>query len=300
MTSNKQATKSSQIKLGKSTQSTNGSTIVAGLVAGCVTRTTTSPLDVVKILFQVQHGGGGSIRHTFTQLYQTHGVQGFWKGNLAGCCRLGPYTAIKFGVFNKLHSNPGSTAPGRAFNGAIAGLVATFTVYPMELVRTRLIATKTSTSIAKESYRILRTKGIGGLYRGCLVGLVGVIPFEGIQFASYEYGKTFATDHRWPASRWPADKTKLDTVDHLALGSVSGAVAQMVAYPFDTIKKRLQLQAANTTTKTGMLDCFYTIVYTEGVRGLYRGSVPNMARLVPYSAVMFASYEATKRCLQSL
>ncbi|KAF0717891.1 Aste57867_2032 [Aphanomyces stellatus] len=299
MLSTKQATKNNQTSLATSPMSSpkgNWDTIGAGLVAGCVTRTTTSPLDVVKILFQVQQGGG-SIRHTFSQLYQTHGVRGFWKGNLAGCCRLGPYSAIKFCVFDQLHSTSESAAAGRAFNGAIAGLVATFTVYPMELVRTRLIAMKNTTSIAKECFRVLRTEGMCGLYRGCLSGLVGAIPFEGIQFASYEYGKSFVTEHRWPASRWSADKTKLDTVDHLALGSVSGAVAQMVAYPFDTIKKRLQLQAA---TKNGMIDCFNQIVRTDGVRGLYRGSGPNMVRLLPYSAVMFASYEAAKTCLESL
>ncbi|KAF0692384.1 Aste57867_16530 [Aphanomyces stellatus] len=299
MLSNKQATKNNQTNLATSPMSSpkgNWGTIGAGLVAGCVTRTTTSPLDVVKILFQVQQGGG-SIRHTFSQLYQTHGVRGFWKGNLAGCCRLGPYSAIKFCVFDQLHSMSESAAAGRAFNGAIAGLVATFTVYPMELVRTRLIAMKNTTSIAKECFRVLHTEGICGLYRGCLSGVVGAIPFEGIQFACYEYGKSYVSENHWPTSRWPADKTKLDTVDHLLLGSLSGAVAQMVAYPFDTIKKRLQLQAA---TKSGMIDCFHHIVRTDGVRGLYRGSVANMVRLVPYSAVMFASYEAAKSCLHSL
>ncbi|KAF0717890.1 hypothetical protein As57867_002027, partial [Aphanomyces stellatus] len=270
----------------------------AGLVAGCVTRTTTSPLDVVKILFQVQQGGG-SIRHTVSQLYQTHGVRGFWKGNLAGCCRLGPYSAIKFCVFDQLHSTSKSAATKQAFDGAIAGIVANLAVYPMELVRTRLIASKTTTSIAKECLRVLRTEGICGLYRGCFTGLMGAIPFEGIQFASYEYGKSFVTEHRWPASRWPADKSKLDTVDHLALGSVSGAVAQMVAYPFDTIKKRLQIQKPGCG-QHGLVDCFSHIIRTEGFRGLYRGSVPNMVRLIPYSAVMFASYEAAKTCLLSL
>ncbi|KAF0717892.1 Aste57867_2033 [Aphanomyces stellatus] len=295
----KQAAENNVTNIARYPISAKGTTIVAGLVAGCVTRTTTSPLDVVKILFQVQQGGG-SIRHTFSQLYQTHGVRGFWKGNLAGCCRLGPYSAIKFCVFEQLHSTSESAAAVRAFNGAIAGLVATIAVYPMELVRTRLIAMKNTTSIVNEYFRVLRTEGICGLYRGCLSGLVGAIPFEGIQFASYEYGKSFVTEHRWPASRWPADKASLDTVDHLVLGGFSGAVAQTVAYPFDTIKKRLQLQAANHVAKNGMIDCFYQIVRTDGVRGLYRGSVPNMVRLLPYSAVMFASYEAAKTCLESL
>ncbi|KAF0692382.1 Aste57867_16528 [Aphanomyces stellatus] len=277
--------------------------VTAGIVAGCVTRTTTSPLDVVKILVQVS-SQGGSVQSTCRTLYKSNGIRGFWKGNLAGCCRLGPYSGIKFCLFDQLQAtrDPTSTPSSieRAVCGATAGLFATFTVYPIELMRTRLIVAKNPPTMVQECVSILRAEGIRGLYRGCLSGLVGAIPFEGIQFASYEYGKSFVTEYRWPASRWPTDKTKLDTVDHLVLGSLSGAVAQMVAYPFDTIKKRLQLQAADTPVKNGMKQCFDQILRTEGIRGLYRGSAANMVRLVPYAAVMFASYETTKEVLQSL
>ncbi|KAF0692383.1 Aste57867_16529 [Aphanomyces stellatus] len=277
--------------------------MAAGVVAGCVTRTATSPLDVIKILVQVDTHRG-SVHTTCRNLYQIYGMRGFWRGNLAGCCRLGAYSGIKFGVFDQLQTmrDPyvAPSALGWASCGAVAGFVATIAVYPMELVRTRLIVLKEASSIAQECIRVLHSVGMRGFYRGCFAGLVGAIPFEGIQFASYECGKSYITDHRWPASRWPTHKVKLDSVDHLVLGSLSGALAQMAAYPFDTIKKQLQLQAASKVGCKSMRACVDQILREQGISGFYRGSLTNMVRLVPYAALMFTSYEATMDLLKAL
>ncbi|RHY91391.1 hypothetical protein DYB37_010703 [Aphanomyces astaci] len=280
--------------------------VAAGVIAGCVTRTTTSPLDVLKILFQVKSQGATTLQSTCRTLFQTRGLTGFWKGNLAGCCRLGPYAGVKFCLFDQLQSlahgdNDAPTNVGRVTCGALAGIAATFIVYPMELLRTRLIVSPVPLTIRLEARRIVQADGLRGFYRGCTSGLVGVIPFEGIQFACYEYGKAYATTHRWPPCRWPQNKTQLQTVDHLALGSIAGAVAQVVAYPLDTIKKRLQLQGSGSNARyDGMVDCLAKVVREEGAMALYRGTVPNMVRLVPYAAVMFASYEAAKDFLKAL
>ncbi|KAF0692380.1 hypothetical protein As57867_016469, partial [Aphanomyces stellatus] len=173
----------------------NAHSVTAGMIAGCVTRITTSPLDVIKVLIQVNHARSG-VQGTIKRLYSTQGISGFWKGNLAGCCRLGPYSAVKFSLYDQLQGHYGRNDEPKvvelAICGALAGMVATLTVYPMELVRTRLIVATQTTTITNEFRIIILAEGIRGLYRGCLVGLVGVIPFEGIQFGCYEYGKDYS------------------------------------------------------------------------------------------------------------
>ncbi|KAH9184255.1 hypothetical protein AeNC1_013767, partial [Aphanomyces euteiches] len=267
--------------------------VVAGVVAGLVTRSTTSPLDVVKIRLQTKQTNatlGCVTRH----LVQTHGWRGFWKGNLAGCCRLGPYSGVKFYLVDQMQAGDvsgASTALDHAVSGAAAGVVATLAVYPMELIRTHLVVShQTSSSISQECLGIFQTSGFKGFYRGCVTGLMGAIPFEGVQFACFEYGKQYAMERR---------ETALKTSDHLVLGSISGVVAQLVSYPFDTVKRRLQLQAKGVAEYHGMAHCWTTIVRDDGVRGLYRGAGVNMLRIVPYGAVMFASYEAVKEMLAS-
>ena len=63
---------------------------LAGGAAGAVARTTTAPLDRIKLLFQVQAvpsaGTGSATAYTgvgqaFRQILAEEGVRAFWKGN---------------------------------------------------------------------------------------------------------------------------------------------------------------------------------------------------------------------------
>lgn len=317
--------------------------VVAGVVAGCVTRSCTSPLDVLKIVIQVNGAptvasasrtsspstaamlhraaatavvrasspaSSSAIAGTIRELYSLEGVRAFWRGNVAGCCRLGPYAGAKFFLFDALQRRFVSDHPSnaqRAACGAVAGLVATMGTYPLEIVRTRMITQTRANTPAQLHIRgvahgvrlILRHEGVRGLYRGGWSGVAGAIPFEGVQFGCYEYLKATSQAQQWPACRWPEGKRELDALDFFVCGSVAGAVAQTVAYPFDTIKKRLQTQQPRAGY-TGMTDCFRRVVREEGVLALYRGTLPNLARIVPYAAVMFSTYEMTKKGLRAL
>ncbi|CAI5742803.1 unnamed protein product [Hyaloperonospora brassicae] len=319
--------------------------IVAGVVSGCVTRSCTSPLDVLKIVIQVKgpaasppratpralvasralasqsSSTSSAIARTVRELYALDGVRAFWRGNSAGCCRLGPYAGLKFYLFDSLQSRfaakdgHGLSNLQRALCGAVAGLVATMGTYPLEVVRTRMILQPGAPTAATHEIRgvlqgvqlILQREGLRGLYRGGWSGVAGAIPFEGVQFGCYEYLKASAVHHQWPAYRWPEGKTEMDGLDFFVCGSVSGAIAQTVAYPFDTVKKRLQSQqvhvageagSASTLYYRGMVDCFRKVIRDEGPLALYRGTGPNLARIVPYAAVMFSTYETTKKTLR--
>lgn len=299
--------------------------VVAGVVAGCVTRSCTSPLDVLKIVIQVNGpaprlsllsssaalastSAPSALVRTVRELYSLEGVRAFWRGNAAGCCRLGPYAGAKFFIFDALQERmaaSGELSNGqRALCGAAAGLVATMGTYPLEVVRTRMItqSARHIRGVAHGLRSITRAEGLRGLYRGGCSGIVGAIPFEGAQFGCYEYLKLTARDQQWPRWRWPAGKTELDALDFLVCGSLAGAVGQTVAYPFDTVKKRLQAQALGSGEHyySGSLDCARRVVRDEGVLALYRGTLPNLARIAPYAAVMFSTFETTKRALQAL
>ncbi|CAI5720298.1 unnamed protein product [Peronospora destructor] len=335
-------------------RSTGFESIVAGVVSGCVTRSCTSPLDVLKIVIQVngpaaasvsstpstlmtarsiasQASASSAIARTVRELYALDGVRAFWRGNSAGCCRLGPYAGLKFYLFDSLQTRFAAkeghelSTLQRALCGAVAGLIATMGTYPLEVVRTRMIAQTTAPVAARSEIRgvlqglqlILKREGLRGLYRGGWSGVVGAIPFEGVQFGCYEYMKLTAIHHQWPAYRWPEGKTEMDGLDYFVCGSIAGAIAQTVAYPFDTVKKRLQSQqkhvnvsktgslsaevgSASTLYYRGMVDCFRKVIRDEGPLALYRGTSANLARIMPYAALMFSTYETTKKTLRVL
>ena len=76
---------------------------ICGGVAGILSRTLTSPLEVVKVLQQVgtKEARAGLLR-TLTTVYRSEGLQAFWKGNGISCLRLFPYSAVQLAVYNEL------------------------------------------------------------------------------------------------------------------------------------------------------------------------------------------------------
>ena len=68
-----------------------------------LSRTLTSPLEVVKVLAQVgtPETRLGFVR-SFGRIYQSEGLKAFWKGNGISCLRLVPYSAVQLAAFHKM------------------------------------------------------------------------------------------------------------------------------------------------------------------------------------------------------
>ena len=119
----------------------------------------------------------------------------------------------------------------------------------------------------------------------------------------YESLKEYAVVCRFPHWRWTCEeKRACSPVDILVIGSLSGMLAQTVTYPLDSIKKRLQAQAGHdprlchtVVQYRGIRDCFQQVVQQEGPGALFRGCLTNLIRIMPYSAIMFTSYEYFKQ-----
>lgn len=77
---------------------------IAGGVAGAVSRTVVSPLERLKILFQVQSAGRNeykmSVPKALAKMWRTEGWRGFMAGNGTNCIRIVPYSAVQFSAYN--------------------------------------------------------------------------------------------------------------------------------------------------------------------------------------------------------
>lgn len=52
--------------------------------------------------------------------------------------------------------------------------------------------------------------------------------------------------------------------------------------------------------KTGVFGAFKHIIRTEGVRGLYRGILPEYYKVVPSVGIVFMTYETMKKVLSDI
>lgn len=287
----------------------------AGGVAGAVSRTVVSPLERLKILYQVQGRGRNeyklSVGKALAKMWRDEGWRGFMRGNGTNCIRIVPYSAVQFGSFNlyKRTAENWTDAPltpvGRLICGGCAGITSVTFTYPLDIVRTRLsIQTASFASLAKHEGKppgmwptmVLMYKtegGVRGLYRGILPTVAGVAPYVGLNFMVYEAVRGYFTE---PGEKNPPWYRKL------AAGAISGAVAQTCTYPFDVLRRRFQVNSMSGMgyQYTSISGAIVTIVKEEGIPGLYKGLMPNLLKVAPSMASSWLSFELTRDFLLTL
>ncbi|XP_051933678.1 mitochondrial uncoupling protein 2-like isoform X3 [Hippocampus zosterae] len=82
----------------------------------------------------------------------------------------------------------------------------------------------------------------------------------------------------------------------------AGCVADLVTFPLDTAKVRLQIQGESEpsargqrATYRGAFGTMFTIVRTEGARGLYNGLLAGLHRQMSFASVRVGLYDAAKQ-----
>lgn len=290
--------------------------LIAGGMAGMVSKTTVAPLDRIKLFLQTQskpylnHGVVSGLRH----IIRTESVWSMYKGNGAQMIRIFPYAATKFTSFeiykNILNRMCGSkTHIDKFIAGASAGVTAVTFTYPLDMIRSRLAVQISGahiyTGIVNTAVTIFKKEGgTRGLYRGFTPTLVGMVPYAGLSFYCFENLKSFCMKYL-PAvtcsSCQNTDRLVLNLPAKLICGGIAGAGAQSVSYPLDVTRKRMQLANMSPQTQRfgkSMLRTLFLIYQENGIsKGLYRGLSINYIRAIPMSAMAFATYEICKQVL---
>ncbi|KAK4940193.1 hypothetical protein LTR10_019621 [Elasticomyces elasticus] len=287
----------------------------AGGVAGAVSRTVVSPLERLKILYQIQSAGRNeyklSIAKALRKMYTDEGWRGFMRGNGTNCVRIVPYSAVQFGAYN-VYKGFFAPTPGadldpirRLLCGGLAGITSVTFTYPLDIVRTRLsIQSASFAALGRHEGKLpgmwqtmtnmyKNEGGVAGLYRGIIPTIAGVAPYVGLNFMVYESVRHYFTE---PGEKNPAWYRKL------AAGAISGAVAQTCTYPFDVLRRRFQINSMSGMgyQYKSIWDAIRTIVGQEGVLGLYKGIVPNLLKVAPSMASSWLSFEMTRDFLVEL
>lgn len=258
-----------------------------------------SPLDVLKIRFQVQSDMKSRFQYTSLSsatrsILRHEGIAGFWKGNVAALLMVMPYASIQFATFYQLKEVGFSARTREPYRslvlGAIAGASATVCVYPLDLLRTRFaIQTEPRMykSVAHAFSLIYKRNGVQGLYAGLQPTLIEIVPCVSIQFAVYEAARRRLLERNASDSLTP--------VQNLSIGAVSGVVAKFAIFPLDVCKKKLQIVVDNPDRSySGVWDVMRQVYRREGTRGLFRGLLPSLLKAVPNSAVTFFAYQEAR------
>ncbi|OBS69261.1 hypothetical protein A6R68_02171 [Neotoma lepida] len=272
--------------------------LVAGGGAGAVSRTCTAPLDRLKVLMQVHASRSNNmcIIGGFTQMIREGGAKSLWRGNGINVLKIAPESAIKFMAYEQMKRLVGSDQETlriheRLVAGSLAGAIAQSSIYPMEVLKTRMALRKTGqySGMLDCARRILAKEGVAAFYKGYIPNMLGIIPYAGIDLAVYETLK-----NTW-LQRYAVNSADPGVFVLLACGTISSTCGQLASYPLALVRTRMQAQASiEGAPEVTMSSLFKQILRTEGAFGLYRGLAPNFMKVIPAVSISYVVYENLK------
>ncbi|CAN7141617.1 unnamed protein product [Brassica rapa subsp. narinosa] len=200
--------------------------------------------------------------------------------------KVAPESAIKFCAFEMLKPLIGGEGggdigtSGRLLAGGMAGAVAQTAIYLMDLVKTRLQTCGKAPELWKLTKDIWVREGPRAFYKGLFPSLLGIVPYAGIDLAAYETLKDLSRTYI-------LHDTEPGPLIQLSCGMTSGALGASCVYPLQVVRTR--------NSETTMKQEFMNTMRGEGVRGFYRGLLPNLLKVVPAASITYIVYEAMKK-----
>lgn len=175
--------------------------------------------------------------------------------------------------------------PVKLVVGAVAGVVGTSCIFPIDMVKTRLQAGKgLVTNPLTVATQILRNEGIGGFYSGLGANLIGVTPEKAIKLAANEFFREL----------FEKDDGSIALHHEMVAGASAGICQVIATNPMEITKIRLQMQA---TLPIAERQTMLQVVSSLGIRGMYTGTPATLARDVPFSLIFFPGYANIKALL---
>jgi solute carrier family 25 (adenine nucleotide translocator) protein 4/5/6/31 len=288
----------------------------AGGISGAIAKTATAPIERVKLIIQTQDANpliksGQVARYTgigncFTRVYQEQGLKAFWRGNTTNVIRYFPTQAFNFAFKDTIKAWFPRYSPKTEFlwffltnmaSGGLAGAGSLTIVYPLDYARTRLASDvgggqRTFNGLADCLIKTARgPSGIMGLYNGFGVSVAGIIPYRGVYFGLF--------DSLASINPFRSDKGLIGLGSKFAIAQFTAIVAGYASYPFDTIRRRLQMQSEKPKDQwlyKGTVDCLFKIMKDEGTSALFKGAGANALRTVG-SAMVLVLYGEIKTAL---
>ncbi|KAK6766695.1 hypothetical protein RB195_026150 [Necator americanus] len=279
---------------------------LAGGTAAAFSKTTTAPIDRVKLLLQLQNHGRAAamqyngMRDCLRKVSIEQGILSLWRGNGAGVLRCFPNQALNFALLDFYKNllmtgidRKGEFAQfvlGSLASGGLAGATTLLLLYPFDFARTRL-AVDVNVDGSKKYKGMLdcldmmrKREGYASWYRGFSASVQFVFASRAAFFGAFDVLRTSV-----------ADPKQLHFLTTWMLAQCCLITSGLLCYPLDTVRRQMMMQAGKLEKSyRNSLSCFCHIAKTSGRRGFYRGAMTNSLRSTGGAMVVSCYYEFAK------
>jgi solute carrier family 25 iron transporter 28/37 len=216
-----------------------------------------------------------------------------WRGVNSVVVGAGPAHALHFATYEACKEAFGANANGHhPFASAAAGAVATLAhdslMNPFDVIKQRMqLGDSTYRSVRECARTVYAKEGFTAFYISLPTTLTMSVPFQSIQFATYEYFRKVINPNG-----------DYDPKTHAMAGGLAGAIASSVTTPLDVVKTLLQTRGQSNDPRirnaSGLMDAAKIIKDRYGVRGFFRGFKPRVLTHMPSAAISWSVYEYFK------
>ncbi|KAL6073933.1 Mitochondrial carrier [Balamuthia mandrillaris] len=301
--------------------------MLCGATATALAKTSTAPLERLKIIYQLQTERPPSVTQVFRDIWKNGGLRGFFRGNLVNILKSSPESAVKFAVFERskqwfsLYSSQNGTSSSSKKEstlagwqlfvaGGVGGIAAHASCYPLEVIKTRLCGAPDGTyrGAGDVIRKIMAHEGyIRPFYRGLSTVLISTFPHSGVALMTYDLSKTLVS-RLAPSSATSSSPSVLPLLFCATSSTLAGT---LISHPLHVVKSRLIMQGvaahqhhhlpgghtAMERHYTGLVDCLRQTYNGEGIKGFYRGFLPSLVKGIPSHCITYVFYECAKHYL---
>ncbi|XP_022625802.1 mitochondrial uncoupling protein 2-like [Seriola dumerili] len=179
-----------------------------------------------------------------------------------------------------------------------AACIADIITFPLDTAKVRLQIQGEQKAVEGIRYRgvfgtittMIRTEGPKSLYNGLVAGLQRQVCFASIRIGLYDNVKNFYT----------GGKDNAGVLVRILAGCTTGAMAVSFAQPTDVVKVRFQAQMnLNGVARryNGTMQAYKHIFQNEGLRGLWKGTLPNITRNALVNCTELVTYDLIKEAI---
>lgn len=276
---------------------------IAGALAGSLAKTTIAPLDRTKINFQIhnEHFSFTKAAKFLINSYRQDGLLSWWRGNSATMARVIPFAAFQYTaheqwkIILKVDTNERRRKSHfKTFlSGSLAGCTASALTYPLDVARARMAVSKHERyrNIVHVFHEIFHKEGALKLYRGFAPTMLGVIPYAGASFFTYETLKRLRAESTGSSELHPAER--------LVFGALGGLIGQSSSYPLDIVRRRMQTAPLTGHTYTSIWGTLRSVYLEEGlIGGLYKGLSMNWVKGPIAVGISFMTFDISQQALR--
>lgn len=276
-------------------------------------------LELEKSIHKAESPHTRTIRSPIIQaartLWKQGGFRAFYVGNGLNVIKVFPESAMKFGSFEAtkrflariegVDDTAKLSKVSTYLAGGIGGVFAQFTVYPIDTLKFRLQCSnldslvKGNELLYQTAINMYKEGGLRMFYRGIFVGTSGIFPYAALDLGTFSTIKNLLVKRQAKKLNIPENDVKLPNYMVLSLGALSGTFGATVVYPINLLRTRLQAQGtyAHPYRYDGFKDVMMKTIEREGIPGLYKGLVPNLAKVAPAVSISYFMYENLKQLM---